>query len=407
MSADNLGTLGKYQLVRELARSNDIVYEAMDPTSGRRVAVKELLIPADLAGLSRRERVERFWREAKAAGRLSHPNVVSIIEVGKEGDRYFIAMEFLEGQNLRYTIRARGHIPMRDALDYTLQLCSALSYAHKNGVVHRDLKPENVQVLPGNQVKLTDFGIASLTGESNITQDGQVFGTPSYMSPEQVTGKPIDARSDIFSLGVLLYEMLTARKPFVGDSAITITYNILNTQPSLPSGIPAYIQRVLEKALAKNVDDRYSSVDEMARDLREKRSNVTAAASTLQSRFYSSTPPDLAGPSASTPPHRATSTGSAPPTPGKHSVQSIPPKLQTGLPDSVVWFIVASLIVLGLLAIWGPELWRMTTSWEEDAAPQPVPYRYYVPPPPPPVSYPGAPPRVLRPMPESPAPTAR
>ncbi len=287
MSTQNLGTLGKYQLVREVAKSNDIVYEAIDPTIGRRVAVKELVIPTDLAGRHRRERLERFWREGKAAGRLSHPNVVSIFEVGKEGDRYFIAMEFLDGQNLREVLRARGHIPMQDAIDYTLQLCSALSYAHQNGVVHRDLKPENVQVLPGNQVKLTDFGIARLTGESNITQDGQVFGTPSYMSPEQVMGRPIDQRSDIFSLGVVLYEMLTARKPFVGDSIITITYNILNTQPSTPNGVPEYLRNVLDKALAKDPENRYASVDEMARDLQEKRVAPGALKSTVMAPMSS------------------------------------------------------------------------------------------------------------------------
>ena len=271
MSTSSTNTLGKYQIIREIARSNDIVYEAIDPSINRRIALKELSIPPNVQGAQRRERIERFWREGRAAGKLSHPNIVTIYEVGKDNDRHFIAMEYLEGQTLRDVMQIGGPMPIKDALNYTLQLCAALSYAHANGVVHRDIKPENVQVLPGGLVKLTDFGIARLMGEPTITQNGQVFGTPSYMSPEQVAGKNIDARSDIFSVGVMLYEMIAGHKPFSGDSVVTITYNIMNMEPPAPPGAPQYITSAIRKAMSKDPDMRYSSAEEMATDLREER----------------------------------------------------------------------------------------------------------------------------------------
>lgn len=271
MSTGSTNTLGKYEIIREIGRSNDIVYEAIDPTINRRVALKELAVPPTVQGAQRRERIERFWREGKAAGGLAHPNIVTVYEVGKEGERYFIAMEYLEGQTLRDVIQSGGPLSIKDATNYAIQLCSALAYAHEHGVIHRDVKPENVQILPGGHVKLTDFGIARLMGEAPITQDGQVFGTPSYMSPEQVAGKSLDARSDIFSLGVLLYEMVAGSKPFSGDSIVTVTYNIMNLQPSPPPGAPQWLVGIILKAMAKDPNGRYSSADEMAEDLREEK----------------------------------------------------------------------------------------------------------------------------------------
>ena len=273
MSTSSTNTLGKYEIVREIARSNDVVYEATDPSINRRVALKELWMDPTVQGAQRRERIERFWREGKAAGRLSHPNIVTIFEVGKDGERHFIAMEYLEGQTLRNAIQAGGPMPLPTVKDYILQLCSALAYAHQNGVVHRDIKPENVQILPGGHIKLTDFGIARLMGEPSITQDGQVFGTPSYMSPEQVAGKSIDTRSDIFSVGVLIYEMLAGKKPFAGDSVVTITYNIMNMEPPPPPGAPPYLVGIIRKAMAKDADMRYQTVEELAEDLRNERSS--------------------------------------------------------------------------------------------------------------------------------------
>jgi serine/threonine-protein kinase len=290
VSTSSTNTLGKYQIIREIARSNDIVYEAIDPSINRRVALKELSIPPNLDGAQRRERIERFWREGKAAGRLSHPNIVTVFEVGKDGDRHFIAMEFLEGQTLRDALQAGGPLPLPTVKNYMLQLCDALSYAHRNGVIHRDIKPENVQILPGGHIKLTDFGIARLIGEPNITQNGQVFGTPSYMSPEQVKGGEIDARSDIFSLGVLLYEMVSGKKPFTGDTIVTITYNITSVEPPPPPGVPPWLVGVIRKAMAKDPAMRYQSVDEMADDIREEKCSdplltTTNGTATYQSPF--------------------------------------------------------------------------------------------------------------------------
>lgn len=270
MSTGSTNTLGKYEIVREIGRSNDVVYEAIDPSINRRVALKELAVPPSVQGAQRRERIERFWREGKAAGSLAHPNIVTIYEVGKEGERYFIAMEFLEGQTLRDVLQSAGPLSLKDATSYALQLCSALGYAHEHGVVHRDVKPDNVQVLPGGHIKLTDFGIARLMGEAPITQDGQVFGTPSYMSPEQVAGKPLDARSDIFSLGVVLYEMVAGSKPFSGDSIVTVTYNIMNMEPTPPAGAPPWLVGIIRKAMAKDPSARYATAEEMTEDLREE-----------------------------------------------------------------------------------------------------------------------------------------
>lgn len=259
----------KYRIVREIARSNDIVYEAVDTTIGRRVALKELLIPATLTGQARRDRVDRFTREARAAGKLSHPNVVTIFDFGEDNGRYFIAMEFLEGQTLRDSMLARGAMPLKEALNIATQVLDALSHAHSNHVIHRDIKPDNVHILPGGLVKLTDFGIARLTEELSLTADGQIFGTPSYMSPEQIEGRNIDNRSDLFSLGVVLYEMLAGRKPFAGDSVVTITYNIMHQEPAPIMGIPVAVEQVIFRALAKDPNRRYATAEQMKHDLIE------------------------------------------------------------------------------------------------------------------------------------------
>ncbi|MCW3098472.1 MAG: Serine/threonine protein kinase [Chthonomonadaceae bacterium] len=259
---------GKYRIVREIARSNDIVYEATDVTLGRRIAIKELNLIPGLTGQARRDRVERFNREARAAGRLDHPNIVSVFDFGEENGRYFIAMEYLEGQSLRDAMQVRGAYPLREALEVLCQILDALAYAHSKNVVHRDIKPDNIHVLPGGQVKLTDFGIARLSDELALTADGQIFGTPSYMSPEQIEGRGLDHRSDLFSLGVVLYEMLAGRKPFVGDGVVAITYAIMNAEPPPLIGVPAGIEQIVRNVLAKNPNQRPASADQMKRDLR-------------------------------------------------------------------------------------------------------------------------------------------
>jgi eukaryotic-like serine/threonine-protein kinase len=263
MSQSPPSTLGKYQIIREIARSNDIVYEAYDPLMNRRVAVKELAMPKGATQQQQEERLKRFHREAKAAGSLAHPNIVTIYEVGEEGDRHFIAMEYLDGHNLRNELDTHGFLPQDRAVEIISAVLKGLEFAHQRGIVHRDIKPDNIQLLSDGSIKLTDFGIARLTFEPNLTMDGQVFGTPSYMSPEQVVGREIDARSDLFSAASVLYEMLAGQKAFSGDSVVSISYAIMNKEPDRSQQINYAIWQVLEKALDKSPTLRYSSAQEM------------------------------------------------------------------------------------------------------------------------------------------------
>lgn len=262
-------TLGKYQIIREIARSNDIVYEAYDPVMNRRVAVKELAIPSGSTPAQKEERLRRFQREVKAAGSLAHPNIVTIYEVGEDAGRTFMAMEFLDGHTLRNEIDTRGFIEPQRAVGIALEVLGALEFSHRNGVIHRDIKPDNIQLTESGVTKLTDFGIARLTFEPNLTMDGQVFGTPSYMSPEQVAGKDIDGRSDLFSVAVVLYEMVSGSKPFPGDSIVAITHAIVHSTPQRPSQMQPNLWRVVEKAIEKNAGLRWTSAEDMIQALKK------------------------------------------------------------------------------------------------------------------------------------------
>jgi len=200
-----LPKLGRYSIVREIARSNDIVWEGYDSQMSRRVAVKELMLDQSLTGMAKRQRIERFFREARAAGTLNHPNIVTIHEVGEDQGRFYIAMEYLEGQTLRSRLDVANALPVNEAIRIASELCDALQYAHAHSIIHRDIKPDNIHLIPGDRVKLTDFGIARITTESQLTVAGQVFGTPSYMSPDQVIGRiltigPTSSRSESFCM---------------------------------------------------------------------------------------------------------------------------------------------------------------------------------------------------------------
>lgn len=260
-------TLGKYQIIREIARSNDIVYEAYDPLMNRRVALKELAIPHGSTSTQREERIKRFSREVKAAGSLAHPNLMTVYEVGQEGDRHYMAMEFLDGHTLRNELDTRGFMEPERAVKTAREILDGLEFAHKNGVIHRDIKPDNIQLTESGRVKVTDFGIARLTFEPNLTMDGQVFGTPSYMSPEQVMGREIDARSDIFSVGILLYEMIAGSKPFAGDSIVAITHAIVNSALGKPTQMSDAVWAVVERALQKQPAQRWGSAGDMTAEL--------------------------------------------------------------------------------------------------------------------------------------------
>jgi predicted Ser/Thr protein kinase len=266
---------GRFEILREIGRgAMGVVYLARDVTLERDVALKELSIPAGLTAGAQQEMVARFQREARAAARLQHPNIVSVFDTIAEGGRYFIAMEYLDGAPLSDLID-RGGLRPGAAREVALQTLDAVACAHRAGVVHRDIKPDNIFVLSDGRVKVADFGIAKLmdgAGSGTMTQVGAVIGTPGYMSPEQVRGEAVDGRSDIFSIGVVLYEMLGGRNPFLADSPTTIMYRIVHEDPpalqiaELPGG--GALEAIARKAIAKNAADRYNSADEMATDIR-------------------------------------------------------------------------------------------------------------------------------------------
>ena len=251
-----------------------IVYLARDDAIGRNVAVKALFIDPAFSEEEKREVAERFFREARAAGKLSHPNVVIIHDVGEENRTPYIAMEYLPGATLREITR-EGPLPVWQAEHIICQVLSVLSYAHAMGVIHRDIKPDNVFLLPDGRVKVVDFGIAHIPSSSTLTSLGRVIGTPGYMSPEQVKGEPVGPESDIFSCGVLLYELLTGSPPFSSTSATSIMYKTVHDEippvRQLNPGIPEYLDGIIAKACAKDPAQRYKTAREMIEDIENRR----------------------------------------------------------------------------------------------------------------------------------------
>ena len=263
-------TLGRYEIVGEIARgAMGVVYKARDPLIDRMVAIKTVDLGQSNAETEAFER--RFFREAKSAGRLNHPNVVTIHDVGKSGDLAYIAMEYLDGSSLREVLDSGVVLPPQRIADIVAEIAEGLAFAHHAGVVHRDVKPANVMVLASGAIQITDFGIAQLpTGTRTMT--GNVFGSPRYTSPEQVMGRPVDGRSDIFSLGALLFEMLTGRSAFNGMDLNGILKQVLTDPTPPPSSVnpklPRAFDHICGKALAKDPGERYQDAAEMARDLR-------------------------------------------------------------------------------------------------------------------------------------------
>jgi serine/threonine-protein kinase len=268
--------LGRYNIIRELGKgAMGIVYLARDPMIGRLVALKTLRAPeAGESVLDLREFHDRFLREAQAAGNLSHPNIVTLHDIGEDPDEKlsFIAMEFVQGKTLKARLAETQPFLPSEVVDIATQIAEALDYAHRKGIVHRDIKPANVILTEEGLVKIADFGIARILS-SSLTTEGRFMGTPKYMSPEQIRGSPVDGRSDLFSLGMLLYEMLTRRTPFPGDNMTTISYKIAHSDFSPPSSIvaelPAEFDRIVTRALAKEPWNRYQRGKEMSADLRQ------------------------------------------------------------------------------------------------------------------------------------------
>src|SRR3989442_1197851 len=246
------------------------VFLANDPKIDRKVAIKTIVLPPGTSEEEARETSHRFVREAQAAGRLLHPNIVTIFDVGEEGGVSFIAMEFIEGETLEKYTRPDSVLPLKRVQDLIAQAADALDYAHQNHIVHRDIKPANLMVLRGGVLKVTGFGLAK-SPSANLAQAGVLLGTPSYMSPEQIEGRELDGRSDLFSLGVVLYELLTGVRPFDGESISTIIYRVLYEDPRPPAAhnaaLPPEVNAILEKALAKDKERRYATGSEMDADL--------------------------------------------------------------------------------------------------------------------------------------------
>jgi predicted Ser/Thr protein kinase len=270
-------TIGRYETLAEVGRgAHGTVYRALDPTIRRTVALKVVAAEEDEfpGGAVPGGRSAFFEREAQAAGALLHPGIVTLYDAGRDGDRYYLAMEFVEGETFAAEIARAGRLPIERTIEVVAAVAEALDFAHERGVVHRDIKPANLMILPDRSVKVADFGIARLTsGAASATMTaGMMVGTPSYMSPEQVQGEPVDGRSDLYSLGCVLYESLTGRKPFRAETMAALLTQILTVDPPPPSSvdpaIPEALDGVVLRGIARDRERRYQRGRDLARELR-------------------------------------------------------------------------------------------------------------------------------------------
>jgi serine/threonine-protein kinase len=257
--------IGKYRITRPLGKgAMGMVYEGFDPVIERRVAIKTILAEF-LEGDEMQEASARFKREAQAGGRLQHPGIVGVYEYGDAGDMAFIVMEYVDGEELKRILASGTKFELIEVFEIMKQLLGALDYSHKQGVVHRDIKPANLMITAGPKVKIMDFGIARLES-SSLTQVGTVVGTPTHMSPEQLMGLQADGRADLWSSGVILYELLTGVSPFLADSPATVMHKVLQSDPQPPSALnpalPSGFDVVVARALAKRADERFQTARE-------------------------------------------------------------------------------------------------------------------------------------------------
>ena len=269
MSRKTPAKIGRYRILGELGRgAMGVVYRAKDPALDRVVALKTIILSDDAD--NRKEYEKRFAQEARAAGKLNHPNIVTTFDFGEEGDLAYLAMELLEGTDLR--ARLKKALPTAEAVDIAVQVADGLGFAHERGIVHRDIKPANIMLLERGGAKIMDFGIARTRSDDFKTSTGMVMGTPRFMSPEQITGGPIDQRSDLFSLGTVLYEMLTGEMLFAGADNPQIAHALMNLEPDPPSRhnteVTSLLDFVVARALKKDPAVRYQDAYELAADLR-------------------------------------------------------------------------------------------------------------------------------------------
>jgi tRNA A-37 threonylcarbamoyl transferase component Bud32 len=264
--------LGRYEILEELGRgAMGIVYKGRDPKLDRLTAIKTIRFTDDFDEDQAAKIREQFYREAEVVAKLSHPNIVTIYDVGEDLDLSYLAMEYLEGESLESFARKEQLLPIRKTIDVTAQVCDALAYAHGHGIVHRDIKPANIMILKNGLVKVTDFGIARATASSK-TRTGVIKGTPYYMSPEQISGMKVDGRSDIFSLGIVFYQLLTGELPFGGENLAAIMYQITTVEPEPPTKYNPKIYKaavaILNRALDKSLESRYPTAKQMGDHLR-------------------------------------------------------------------------------------------------------------------------------------------
>lgn len=264
--------LGRYEILEELGRgAMGIVYKGRDPKLGRLTAIKTIRFTDDFEEEEVEKIKEQFYREAEVVAKLSHPNIVTIYDVGEDFDLSYLAMEYLEGESLERYARKENLLPIRRCIDVVAQVCDALDYAHNRDIVHRDIKPANIMILKNGLVKVTDFGIARATAASK-TRTGVIKGTPYYMSPEQISGMKVDGCSDIFSLGIVFYQLLTGELPFGGENLAAIMYQITTVQPEPPTKYNPKIYKaalaILNRALEKPLDKRYRSAKQMGDHLK-------------------------------------------------------------------------------------------------------------------------------------------
>jgi len=273
-----LASFGRYEILDKLGEgAMGVVHRARDRNLGRVVALK--MLSAELAAED--ELTRRFQREAEAVGRLNHPNIVTVYDLGEADGQLYMAMELLEGDDLRDLIEHVTPIPLVERSRIMIEICKGLGYAHSKGVIHRDIKPANIHVTGAGRVKLLDFGLARLTTRSGITRRGMILGTPDYMSPEQAMGKELDHRTDVFSAGAVFYEFLTAQKPFQGKTLHSVLYQIISEDPepllTLNPDLPARLAAVIHRMLGKDVQRRYGSMGEVESDLRLVHAGIVRA----------------------------------------------------------------------------------------------------------------------------------
>jgi serine/threonine-protein kinase len=261
MAEKDIEKIGKYNIIEMLGKgAMGVVYKALDPDINREVAVKTIRF--DISDGDDEEMMGRFMREAQAAGKLDHPNIATIYDVGREKDLTYIVMQYIKGQSLQQLIAKKKKFSPKEINDILIPLCEALEYAHQHGIVHRDIKPANILIDLKGKPNVVDFGVARVE-TSTLTQSGMTVGTPSYMSPEQIMGKRVDNRADIFSLGVILYELAAGQRPFSGGNVSTLMYKIVNEEPphitEVEKSLPSNYENIVEKALAKDPKNRFQS----------------------------------------------------------------------------------------------------------------------------------------------------